>query len=131
MTNYNDKPWIAKVKVNPQSFSSCYLGTFQGFSMCLIDQNWNETWRLVWKPFVYELLHELSDDGRLNILVNKEILGKSQIWVRARPRVQCKLHKWMFGSSVQNHAKADIEVSWNCPTAIFYFFQICFVGDCT
>ena len=30
---------------------------------------------------VYELPHELPNDLRLRILGNKEILGKSQIWV--------------------------------------------------
>ena len=30
---------------------------------------------------VYELPHELPNDLRLRILRNKEILGKSQIWV--------------------------------------------------
>ena len=30
---------------------------------------------------VYELPHELPNDLRLRVLVNKKILGKSQIWV--------------------------------------------------
>lgn len=65
------------------------------------------------KTSVYELLHELPNDGRFNILVNKEILGKS---------------KWMFSTSAQKYTKSDIKVYWCCPTAIFSLFQIYFVG---
>ena len=34
---------------------------------------------------VYELPHELPNDLRLRVLVNKKILGKSQIWVETQP----------------------------------------------
>ena len=34
---------------------------------------------------VYELPHELPNDSRPRILGNKEILGKSQIWVGTVP----------------------------------------------
>ena len=34
------------------------------------------------KHGIYELPHELPNDLRLRILGNKEILGKSQIWMQ-------------------------------------------------
>ena len=45
---------------------------------------------------VYELPHELPNDLRLKILGNKEILGKSQIWMDKCPVFLQKLN---FGNS--------------------------------
>ena len=55
---------------------------------------------------VYELPHELPNDLRLRILGNKEILGKSRIWVETLPTAQSPLQKLNSGSSSQKIRKS-------------------------
>ena len=53
---------------------------------------------------VYGLPHKLPNDLRLRILENKEMLGKSQIWVETQPSAQSLFQK--FGSSSQKTCKS-------------------------
>ena len=53
---------------------------------------------------VNELPHELPNDLTLRIFGNKEILGKSQIWME--PSAQPPFHKLNFGSSSQKTRKS-------------------------
>ena len=48
---------------------------------------------------VYELPHDLPHDLRLRILGNKEMLGKSQIYVETQPSAQSPFQKLKFGNS--------------------------------
>ena len=55
---------------------------------------------------VHELPHELPNDVRLRIWGNKEILGKSQIWVETQPSAQSPFQKLNFGSNSQKTRKS-------------------------
>ena len=48
---------------------------------------------------VHELPHEYSNDLRLRILGNYEILEKSQLWVGTKPSAQSLFEKSDFGNS--------------------------------
>ena len=50
---------------------------------------------------VDELPNKLPNDLRLRILRNKEILGKSQIWVETQPNAQSHFQKLKFGNNSQ------------------------------
>ena len=55
---------------------------------------------------VYQFLHEFSNDVRLRILGNQEILGKVQISVDTQPSAQSNFQKVNFGSSSQKTGKS-------------------------
>ena len=55
---------------------------------------------------VYELPHELPNDLKLRMLGNKEILGKSQIWVEIKSSAQSPFQKLNFGSSSKKTGKS-------------------------
>ena len=66
---------------------------------------------------VYELPDELSNELRLRILVNKEISGKSQIWVETCP---VSLPVINFGNNSQKTAKVDIKLFFSILFLIFF-----------
>ena len=70
---------------------------------------------------VYEFPHKLPNDLRLRILGNKEILGKSQIWVE--PSAQSPFQKLNFGSSSQKTCKSRYQTFLVLPsfTGFVYF----------
>ena len=75
---------------------------------------------------VYELPRELPNDLRLRILRNKEISGKSQIWMKRcliRPSAQSPLQKLNFGSSSQKTRKSRYQTCLvlSSFTGFFYF----------
>ena len=75
---------------------------------------------------VYELPREMPNDLRLRILRNKEISGKSQIWMERcliRPSVQSPLQKLNFGSSSQKTRKSRYQTCLvlSSFTGFFYF----------
>ena len=57
-----------------------------------------------------ELLQELSNDLRLRILVNKEISGKSQIWVETYPSPQSLFYKLNFGQT--SNPSCPVQFHW-------------------
>ena len=59
---------------------------------------------------IYELPHEMPNDLRLRVLGNKEILGKSQIWVETKPSTQSPFSKLNFGSSIQTTRKSRYQI---------------------
>ena len=59
---------------------------------------------------VYELIHELANNLTLNILGNKEILGKSQIWVETQASAQTSFQKLNFGNSSQKTCKNRYQI---------------------
>ena len=61
---------------------------------------------------VYEFSYELPNDLRLRVLGNKEILGKSQIWVELCPNALTPLQKLNLSKRVKKHAKVDIKLSY-------------------
>ena len=76
---------------------------------------------------VYELPHGLSNDLRFRFLGNKDILGKSQIWVETFEKVyQFTFEKLSFSNSSQKHAKVDIKLFLSCAILLEFsiFFQI-------
>ena len=77
-------------------------------------------------PSIANLVYELRNDLRLRILGNKEILGKSQIWVEAQPTVQSLFQKLNFGNSNQKHAKVDVKLFLSPPVLLefYWMFQI-------
>ena len=54
---------------------------------------------------IANLVHELPNDLRPRILGNKEINGKSQIWVKTQPSAQSPFQKLNFGNSSQKCRK--------------------------
>ena len=55
---------------------------------------------------IANLVYELTNDLRVTILGNKEILGKSQIWVETEPSAQSPFQKQNFGKSSQKTCKS-------------------------
>ena len=55
------------------------------------------------------LPHELPNDLRLKTVGNKEILGKSQIWVKTWPSVQSRFQKLNIGNSSQKTLKSTYQ----------------------
>ena len=79
-----------------------------------------------------EFPHEFPNDLRLRTLENKEISGKSQIWMEIQPCVQSFFQKFNFGNSSQNTQKKISNFS--CPLqfyriSLFYFKY--FIKDCS
>ena len=73
------------------------------------------------------LVHELPNDLRLRILGNKELLGKSQIWVETLvPSAQSPLQILNFGSSSQKTRKSRYQTFLACPVLLDFstLFQI-------
>ena len=62
-----------------------------------------------------ELLQELPNDLRLRILVNKEISGKSQIWVETYPSPQSLFYKLNFGQTS----------NLSCPVQFYWISLFC------
>ena len=62
---------------------------------------------------LYKLPQELPND--LRILGNKEILGKSQIWVDTYPSAQSPFQKLNLPIAVKKHAKIDNKLFSSCP----------------
>ena len=76
---------------------------------------------------VYDLPHKLPNDLQLRILRNKEILGKSLIWVETEPSAQSAFQKLKFGnSSKKKHVKVDIKLFLSCPFLLDFYilFQL-------
>ena len=67
---------------------------------------------------VYELPHELSNNLRLGILGNKEILGRSQIWVERNPSLPPR--NQTLAMAVKKHAKVGIKLL-SSFTGFLYF----------
>ena len=59
---------------------------------------------------VYDLPHELPKDLRLRILGNKDIIGKSKIWVGIEPSAQSPFQKLSFGNSSQKTHKSRFQI---------------------
>ena len=59
---------------------------------------------------VYDLPHELPNDLRLRILGNKDIIGKSKIWVGIEPSAQSSFQKLNFGNSSQKTHKSRFQI---------------------
>ena len=59
---------------------------------------------------VYDLPHELPKDLRLRILGNKDIIGKSKIWVGIEPSAQSSFQKLNFGNSSQKTHKSRFQI---------------------
>ena len=74
--------------------------------------------------FVQELSHELTNNLRLGILGNLEILEKCQLWVEMQPIGQPSFQKLEIDNSCQKHAKLDITFLKSCPI-LLYFFSLC------
>ena len=74
---------------------------------------------------VYELPHKFPNNLRLRILGNKEILGKSQIWVEALPSAQPPFQKLNFGDSSQKTCKRRYQTFLVLPslTGFLYFVR--------
>ena len=72
---------------------------------------------------VYELLHELPNNLRLRILENREILGKSPIWVETWPSAQSPFQKLNFGSSSHKTRKSRYQtlLALSSFTGFHYF----------
>ena len=70
--------------------------------------------------------HELANDLRLRILGNKEMLGKSQIWVETLPSAQSPFQKLNFGNSSQKTRKSRYQIFLPCPVLLDFsiLFQI-------
>ena len=64
---------------------------------------------------VYELSQVLPNDLRLRILGNKEILGKSQIWVETYPSPQSLFHILNFGETS----------NLSCPVQFYWISLFC------
>ena len=62
----------------------------------------------------------------LTILGNKEILGKSQIWVETESSSHTSSQNLKFGNSSEKNAKKDLKALQSCPLLLdfFIFFQI-------
>ena len=67
--------------------------------------------------------HELANDLRLRILGNKEMLGKSQIWVETLPSAQSPFQKLNFGNSSQKTRKSRYQIFFALSsfTGFLYF----------
>ena len=79
---------------------------------------------------VCELPHEVPNDLRPRILGNKEILGKSQIWVELN--AQPPLQNLNFGSCSQKTRKKCIS-NFSCPVRFYWISPFCskyFAQDC-
>ena len=70
---------------------------------------------------VYELPRELSNELRIRILGNKEILGKSQVSVETWHSAQSLLQKWNFTNSSTKTPKVDIKLDLSSFTEFLYF----------
>ena len=72
---------------------------------------------------VYDLPHQLPNDVRLRILGNKEILGKSQIWVETKSSIKSPFQILNFGNSNQKTRKSRYQTFFFLPsfTAFPYF----------
>ena len=55
---------------------------------------------------VYKLPHDMTNDVRLRVLDNKEILEKSKIWVETLSSAQSPFQKLNFGNSSQKTRKS-------------------------
>ena len=75
---------------------------------------------------VYELPHELPNEGRLRILENQEILEKSQVWVGKSLVPRLSSRNLTLVIAVKNHAKMDIKLTFSCPVLLDFsiLFQI-------
>ena len=81
---------------------------------------------------VNELPHKLLNDLRLGILGNKEILGKSQIWMETQPSVQSPFQKLNFGSNSQKTCQSRYQTFLDLSsfTGFLLFVQKKFAQDC-
>ena len=59
---------------------------------------------------VYDLPHELPNDLRLRIFGNKDIIGKSKIWVGIELSAQSPFQKLNFGNSSQKTQKSRFQI---------------------
>ena len=76
---------------------------------------------------IANLVYELPNDLRVTILGNKEILGKSQIWVETEPSAHPSRNKTL-AKAVKKHAKVDIQLF--LPYPILLDFSILFQIFC-
>ena len=72
---------------------------------------------------VYELPHDLPNNLRLTILGNKEILGKSQVWVETFPSAQSPFQKLNFGTTPKSIRKSRYQtfLAKSSFTGFLYF----------
>ena len=73
---------------------------------------------------VYELLHKLSSDLRLRILINKEILGKSQILVETLPSAQSSFRKLNFSNSSQKTRKGRYQTCLALSSFTGFYYPV-------
>ena len=75
---------------------------------------------------VHKLPHELPNNLRLRIFGNKEILGKSQIWVETSPSAQSPFQKLNFGNSSQKTLKSRYQtfLSLSSFPGFLYFVPV-------
>ena len=122
-----------KCKEQKQNFQTILVMTFRNFTMFQYRSHSPQVKQNVLSStgnLVYKLHHELPNDLRLRILGNKEIIGKSQIWVGAQPSAQSLFQKFKFGNSSQKRCKSrDQTFLVQSSFTRFVFFSKYFVQD--
>ena len=92
------------------------------------DHNFLEIYDVVVQLQLTTSKRKREEIGNLRILGNKEILGKSQIWVETQPSAQSLFQKLNLAIAVKKHAQTDIKFFLSCP--VFLDFSILFQIFC-